>query len=197
VVRHDRPHRLPLASTRSSKPYDIDERVDRLFIDKTLETKTPIISKRQHIRRIKPQKKIQWSKILLPLLSIAIVLGLLLTTLPVFYGGGDFDISVSIEPADPVEGDLIFINATIPTQYNITKVWADMADVETVNLTLIDNTTIDQLWQGTWIFHNLSAGVHLVNISAIDQQNTSYYTLYQWTIASTVSENESVDNESS
>ena len=48
-------HGLDHLTTRSNKPYDIDEKVDRLFIDKTLETKTPIVSKRQHIRRTKPQ----------------------------------------------------------------------------------------------------------------------------------------------
>jgi hypothetical protein len=188
-------HWLDHLTTRSSKPYDIDEKVDRLFINKTLETKTPIISKRQHIRRTKPQKKIQWSKIFLPLFAIALVIGLMAANLPIFYGGGDFDISISIGPADVVEGDLVFINATIPTQYNITKVWADMAVVETINLTLIDNTTIDQFWQGTWILHNLSAGDHIVNISAVDQLNTSYYTLYQWNIASNVSDNESVEDD--
>jgi len=182
-------------TTRSSKPYDIDEKVDRLFIDKTLETKTPIISKRQHKISPKPRKKMQWSKILLPLISIALVLGLILTNLPVFYGGGDFDINISIEPADPVEGDLIFINATIPTQYNITQVWANISGVNTINLSLIDNTTTDQLWQGTWILHNLSAGDYIVNISAVDFLNTSYYMLHRWIIASNFSENESVEDD--
>ena len=188
-------HWLDHLTIHSSKPYDIDEKVDRLFINKTLETKTPIISKRQHKISPKPRKKMQWSKILLPLISIALVLGLILTNLPVFYGGGDFDINISIEPADPVEGDLIFINATIPTQYNITNVSANISGIDTINLTLqntTDNLTSDQFWQGTWLFNNLSAGDHIVNISAVDFLNTSYYMLHRWIIASNFSENESV-----
>jgi len=191
-------HWLDHLTTRSSKPYDIDEKVDRLFIDNTLQANTHLLSKRQHIRRTKPQKKIQWSKILLPLLSIALVIGLLATNLPIFYGGGDFEIKISIEPADLIEGDFVYLNATIPAYYNITQAWANIPGIDTINLSLIDNTTAHHFWQGTWLFHNLSAGDHIVNISAVDFLNTSYYTLYRWSIASNASENETItiDSES-
>ncbi len=177
-------------------PHDIDEQVDRLFIDKTLETKKDLISKRQHRTPSKPRPKLSWSKIILPLISLALVFGLLLTTLPVFYGGGDFDIGVSIEPIDPVEGDIIYFNATIPASYNITDAWANISGIETINLTVVANTTIDnhiatRLWQGTWLFHNLSAGDHLITLSAVDYNQTFYQTTYRWTIASNVSGNES------
>jgi len=175
-------------------PHNIDEQVDHLLIDKALEAKQHLISKRQQRTPYKPRKKISWSKIILPLISLAVVFGLLLTTLPVFYGE-DFDVTVSIEPLDPVEGDLMYLNATIPASYNITQVWANISGIETINLTVIANITVgnrtaEQLWQGTWLFNNLSAGDHLVTISAIDRNQTLYQTTYRWTIPSNETQNE-------
>jgi len=178
-----------------SRNKDVHEKVDRLLIAKLIELKANITWKPRKNKPFKQLKSVSAKKILLPLISLALIFAVIISMLPVFYGVGDFDISVSIGPNNVVKDDLVFINATIPTQYNITKVWADMADVETINLTLIDNTTTDQFWQGTWLFRNLSTGDHIANISAVDQLNTSYYTLYRWTITSTVSENESVEDD--
>ncbi len=180
--------------TNSSTRHDIDDRVDRLFIDKTLEANTHRIKKHQQPTTSKPRKKTPLTKIILPLVSVAIIVAMILSILPIFYGG-DFDISVSIEPLNPVEGDLIYLNATIPASYNITDAWANISGIKTINLTMVANTTVgnrttDQLWQGTWFLHNLSAGDHLITISAIGRNQTFYQTTYRW-LDSNVSGNES------
>jgi len=181
-------HTIPYLSRNK----DVHEKVDRLLIDKLIESKANVTWKPKKRKSFKPLKSIPAKKILLPLISLALVFVVIASMLPVFYGTDDFDINVSIEPADPMEGDLIYVNATIPTQYNITQVWANISGIDTVNLSLIDNTTAHHFWQGTWILHNLSAGDHIVNISAVDFLNTSYYMLHRWIIASNFSENESI-----
>ncbi len=171
---------------------DIDERVDRLFIDRTLETHNHLISKRQQRRPPKPQKKLPIAKLAFSLTSLALIIAMIMSVLPIFYGG-DFDISVSVEPTNPVEGDLIYLNATIPTSYNITAAWANISGRERITLKLLnttDNVTTDQLWQGNWLFQNFSAGDHLITLSAIDRNQTVYQTTYRWTITSNETQNE-------
>jgi len=110
------------------------------------------------------------------LVALFIVLAAIPYVLPPLYGDFGSDVTVSLDPDRVRVNETLFVNVTIPSPYNITQVRADMAGVETINLSLIDNSTSLHLWQGVWLVHDIIPDEHIMTITAFDGYNMSYST---------------------
>ncbi|UCF12611.1 MAG: DUF2341 domain-containing protein [Thermoplasmatales archaeon] len=109
--------------------------------------------------------------------------------------GSSIDVlSISISPENVYNNDSVFVNVTIPNAYNITSVSADMADVEIIDLLLVDNTTSLHLWQSVWFVHDVTPGEHIVTITGLDMNNTPYSARVRWSV---LPEDSPIDNQSS
>jgi len=181
----------------------VEEKVDHLFttdVISTPEKTTQIRSVQMHRRsnyrtmmcietwktvsprikrfRIKPQKKIV-SLLLVFLLLFVVVVAAPFVNLPDNSG-----LLVSISPSTVWTGDCLYVNVTVPSSANITSGTCDVGGIETVNLSLVDTTSADQLWQAIWIVQEVPVGEYVATITVIDEDNTSYYTEAKWSVLS-------------
>jgi hypothetical protein len=123
----------------------------------------------------KSDNKISWKRIVTILLIGFLLIAGLQYLLPPLFGDFESDLRVKLSPKDGVYlNETLVVNMTIPSSYNITKVSADMASVETIEMLFVDNDSTLQYWQGVWFVHSLSSGEYIINISALDNINTSY-----------------------
>jgi hypothetical protein len=74
------------------------------------------------------------------------------------------------------------VNVTVSSSANITSGTCDMGGIETVNLSLVDTASENQLWQAVWIVHDVSVGGYVAAITVIDEDNTSYHTEVEWSV---------------
>jgi hypothetical protein len=91
-------------------------------------------------------------------------------------------LSISIVPESVNDGDPLLVNVTIPISYNIRLVTADFAGIESIDLLLSDNSSLEELWQGVWVAHDVEVGEHVVTITALDEGNTSYHADVKWNV---------------
>ncbi len=55
-----------------------------------------------------------------------------------------------------------------------------MGGIETINLSLVDTASANQLWQAVWIVHEVPVGEYIAAITVIDKDNTSYHAEVEW-----------------
>jgi len=158
------------------------------FSDAKIEKKRPLdeflkggVNKNQ-IKIIK--NKLPVRKILAIVLTFILIFVVIPTSLPYLYGNYSSDVSISLAPRDVHYGDLVFVNATIPASYRIRSVTADMGGIETVELSLIDNSAESQLWQAVWTVHDVKIGEYFATIKATGEDNTSYSSMIDWSVSS-------------
>jgi len=121
-------------------------------------------------------------KILAVVLTFILIFVVIPASLPYLYGSFDSGVAISLYPENVHNGDSMFVNATISSSYNIHSVTADIGGIETLDLSLIDNSTDQQIWQVVWLAHDVEAGEHTVKISALDQDNKSYGAEIRWSV---------------
>jgi len=119
-------------------------------------------------------KRLPWKKILSAIVLLFVISAAIQFILPPIYGDFGSDISIVLDPDGVHVNETLFVNITIPSKYNITQVNADMAGVETINMTLIDNSTLSHLWYGIWLVHDVVPDEYIMTIYAKDNENTSY-----------------------
>lgn len=95
------------------------------------------------------------------------------------------------------DGDLMFINVSVPEYYNVTSVIVDMNGTATLDLSLVDNSSILHLWQAVWVVHNASVGEHFATIRAFDAASNLYSAQVEWRVLSEEEELGAFGNESS
>jgi len=115
-----------------------------------------------------------WKKISSIMLILFVVLAAIPFMLQPLYGGFESDISVVLDPDGVRLNETLSINMSIPSSYNINSVSVDMADVETISLSLVDNSSGLHLWSGVWFVHDITPDEHIMTIYAEDDENTSY-----------------------
>ncbi len=93
-------------------------------------------------------------------------------------------LNVFVDPEHVYEGDYLTVNVTIPNSYNIYSVTADFAGIVTIDLLLIDNSSSIQLWQSIWVVQDVEVGEHIVTISALGTENTSFQANAKWKVLS-------------
>ncbi len=130
------------------------------------------------------KNKLPVRKILAVVLTLILIFVIIPASLPYLYGDFGSDVSISLVPQNVHDGDLVFINVTIPSSYNIRSVNADMGGIETIELSLIDNSTENQLWQATWIVHDAKPGDYFTTIKAVDEKGTPYSSMIDWSVSS-------------
>ncbi len=108
---------------------------------------------------------------------------------------GDSELLVSISPATVWTGDCLYVNVTVPSSANITSGTCDIGGIETVNLSLVDATSADQLWQAIWIVHEVPVGEYVAVITVMDEDNTSYHTEAEWSVLPEEQSGEEQQNE--
>jgi hypothetical protein len=156
----------------SSRVDNIDYIVDRVL--------TQYSKKHKICSEVK--KRLPLREILAISFALLVVLAMFPYVLPPLHGDFSSDVSVSLYPENVLNNDTMFVNVTIPEFYNITSVTADMAGIESVNLSLVDNSTSLHMWQSIWIAHDVITGEHIVTISALDEDNISYYAGVRWSV---------------
>ncbi|MCX6666057.1 MAG: S8 family serine peptidase, partial [Euryarchaeota archaeon] len=172
---------------------DVDDLVDRLLVIKNVSSHKGSIEDGRSTQTLqKPKKrkkaanggrkKLPIVKSVFAVLSVFFILAVLPVILQPLYGGISQDIFISVNPENIRNNDTLFVNVTIPNKYNITSVSADLAGIETINLSLIDNSTAENFWQAVWMAHDVVPGGYIVMISALDEENTSYSAGFQWNI---------------
>jgi len=82
-------------------------------------------------------------------------------------------LSVSLEPKPVYLGDILFINVTVPTSYNISNIKANIGGVESVDLSF-ENSSFDPFWKAVWVCNDIDIGNFIVKIVAVDNENTTY-----------------------
>ena len=100
----------------------------------------------------------------------------------------------TLSPDRVVNGDTTFLNVIICDNASILSVTADMGGIETINLLLSDNSSLEQLWQTVWMVHDVEVGEYVTTITAIDKKNASYRSEVRWSV---LPEETSDDNQSS
>ena len=134
------------------------------------------VSHRIERSRIKLQKKIVSLSLVFLLLFVVVVAA------PFVNVPGSSDLVVSISPATVWTGDCLYVNVTVPSSANITSGTCDMGGIETINLSLVDTASANQLWQAVWIVHEVPVGEYIAAITVIDEDNTSYHTEAEWSV---------------
>ena len=193
-------------------------KIKDLKISEILKTITPkqseLIDRTEKIKevkksKIKPSKKTKRSPYLiniksspilqrakkLPIkqaLALVVVFVLISATLPLIlpeiYGNPGEGVKISLEPNNVYVDDVMIINATIPTYYNITSVTADFEGFDQINLELIDESETEQKWTASWVVPNMSSGEYFTDINAYDKDNLSYSATLEWWIAEEIIE---------
>ncbi len=148
----------------------------------------------KQIIRNKIKKKLPWKQTLAILVTLIVVLAAIPYVLPPLYGDFGTDVSIVLDPDEVHVNESVLINVSIPSFYNITNVSADMAGVETINLSLFDNSTSLHLWQAVWLVHDLLPDEYIMTITASDGLNMTYSA---GTRLSVVSDDIHSDNQSS
>ncbi|HUT00064.1 MAG TPA: hypothetical protein VMY59_07095 [Candidatus Thermoplasmatota archaeon] len=179
----------------------IEEKVDQLFTahviltpEKTTRVQPVQKYRRSHYRnmmwtaglqkishriegfRIKLQKKI------VSLLLTFLLLFVVVVAAPFANVDNNSELLVSISPAMVWTGDCLYVNVTVPSSANITSGTCDMGGIETINLSLVDTDSVNQLWQAVWIVHEVPVGEYIAAITVIDEDNTSYHTEVGWSV---------------
>jgi len=135
-----------------------------------------VLTKHEKSQKVvsKSWRRLPWKQIV----SVALVLFMLLAAipyvLPPLYGDFGSDVVVVLDPDGVRLNETLFVNASIPSSYNIMSVSADMAGVDTVDLLLVDNSTSLHLWQGVWLVHGIVPDEYIMTITAMDEYNMSY-----------------------
>jgi hypothetical protein len=132
------------------------------------------ISHRIERSRTKLQKKIVSVSLAFLLLFVVVV------TAPFVNVPGGSELVVSISPATVRTGDCLYVNVTMSSSANITSGTCDMGGIETINLSLVDTASANQLWQAVWIVHEVPVGEYIAAITVIDKDNTSYHAEVEW-----------------
>ncbi len=129
------------------------------------------------------KKKLPSRKILAVILSFILIFVVIPSSLPYLYGNDENSgVSISFSSQSVHDGDTIFINVTIPASNNVRSVTADMGGIETIDLSLADNSTNDKLWQAKWVVRDAKAGEYFATIKAIDANKTQYSSMIDWSV---------------
>jgi len=143
----------------------IDDIVDNLL-------KNPDTSRFEKNKLYIKSRKIPIKQILVFLIAFILIFALIPGNLPRVYGSLNPDISISVYPTSVNNGDMMFINVTIPDYYNVSTVSVDMNGTATIDLFLVDNSSSDYLWQTSWFVHNITEGEHFAKVNAYDDSDT-------------------------
>ncbi len=86
--------------------------------------------------------------------------------------------SFNIFPDKVNLNDSLLLNVSVSNSIGIESVIADIGGIETINLTFIDGTIVNDtiysgLWQSTWLVQNINPGDHIIKIFAFNYQNKS------------------------
>ena len=181
----------------------IEEKVDQLFNAHVI----PISEKTTRVQPVQKHRRsndrnmiwvaglqnvshrIEWSRIRLQKKIVSLLLAFLLLSIVIVAASfvsvpSSSGLLVSISPPTVWTGDCLYVNVTVPSSVNITSGTCDMGGIETVNLSLVDITSINQLWQAVWIVHDVSVGEYVAAITVIDEHNTSNHAGVGWSVAS-------------
>jgi len=120
-----------------------------------------------------PSKK----KVLSFLLSILLIFVTIVSApfVSVPDGSSSGVLSVSLDPDHVYNNDTMFVNVSIRGSYNISSVTCDMGGIETIDLSLFNALSTEQLWQAKWVVHDAEVGEHVAIVTATDDENISYY----------------------
>jgi len=139
---------------------------------------------RAEVEKLSSSVKLPLRKFLTVLLSVLLVFVTIasasLFSLPV--GSDPGVLSVSLDPSSVYVNDSMFINATIPSYYNITSVTIDMNGYDKLQLSLIDNSTENYIWKTTWNVTDVEPGNYLATFTAFDKNNTVYSAKLDWIV---------------
>ncbi len=121
------------------------------------------------------KKRLPWKQVLGVIIALVVVIAAIPYVLPPLYGDFSSDVSISLDPADVHLNETLFVNVSIPSGYNISRVNMDMVGFDFVNLSLVDNSSSMHLWSGNWLVHDIAPGEHIVTFHALDVDNVSYF----------------------
>ena len=172
---------------------DIDYLIDNALVKHKVTSYTKKVGKKYstHRRRVYRGKrkirnitnrKLPVKEIIAIALALFIILAAIPYILPPLYGDFGTDVTLSLDPDGIRLNETLFVNVTIPSSYNITQVNADMAGIETIDLSLFDNSTSLHLWQAVWVVRDAEPGEHIVTITALDVDNKSYSAGVGWSV---------------
>jgi hypothetical protein len=131
------------------------------------------------------KNKLPVRKILAVVLILILLFVLIPASLPYLYGNNENpEVSISLVPQNVHDGDIMFLNVTVPSSYNIRSVDADMGGIEILSLSLADNSTENQLWQAIWTVHDAKPSDYFATIKTVDEKGTPYSSMIDWSVSS-------------
>jgi len=169
---------------------NVDEIVDTIILSKTSFDKRP--NKNLHGTKNYVDKSFFMldgsavERVLSIFLSLLIIIGIV-TSATIISSSNDFvddEINISLSPMSVHENDTMFINLTVPSSFNIQSATADMSGVETLDLSLADNSSGIDLWQAIWIVPAAQASSYIATVTLIDANNNSFVSEAEWSVLS-------------
>jgi hypothetical protein len=167
---------------------DIDRLVDELFEGKLSDNENnsiQLFSKKNnnffksfkffYIRKTAVQ-------IISGLMSIVLLLALFTSGISQINADSGDDVIILIEPNAVYNGETVHINISIPNYYNVSSLKADIEDIDTFDLFLVDNSSNYHFWTGSWVVQNMSFGSHIINIVGSDFENSTYSASVEWEV---------------
>lgn len=82
-------------------------------------------------------------------------------------------VDATVDPAKVHPGDTMTVTARITDVSGITSVQANMGDVETITLSLIEGTIYDGTWKGTWTVHDTKPIQYTTTVTASNKLGKS------------------------
>ncbi|MFH1188873.1 MAG: type II secretion system protein [bacterium] len=89
-------------------------------------------------------------------------------------------VSATIDPIKVVPGDIMRITAHITDASGISSVNANMGNIDTIDLSLIEGTKFEGTWETTWRVHDTEPIYYTTTITATNLHNISNQTELSW-----------------
>ena len=94
------------------------------------------------------------------------------------------EINVYLTPSNVHENDTMFVNVTVPSSFGIQSATADMSGIESLDLSLVDNSSGIELWQTVWVVPVVEVGNHIATVTLVDTNNNSFVSEASWSVLS-------------
>ena len=94
------------------------------------------------------------------------------------------EINVYLTPSNVHENDTMFVNVTVPSSFGIQSATADISGIESLDLSLVDNSSGIELWQTVWVVPVVEVGNHIATVTLVDTNNNSFVSEASWSVFS-------------
>jgi hypothetical protein len=107
--------------------------------------------------------------------------------------------SFDISPEEVNLNDSIWLNVSVSDSVGITSVVADIDVLETINLSLIEGTIVNDtaysgFWQNIWLVQNVDPGDYIVEVVVLNRNNRSVSQQCVFTVLPSADANNSINN---